>query len=338
SSEYPGYRRIWINGGAVESYNYKSPKYSYPFYKDTNVGGTTNLGGLSTPAIKSEWSTTPGSTTEDVTCTVTNYLVEKALPDAYIEFPMKYLSGGYYYKVTNGRLGEVYDVNSSTRMNQAYADEIAKNGGSKAVRVYKSASTDKTVPTGSVTVNGGATSTTNKTVTLDITASDSGGSGLMGMMVSERSDFTGAYWEPYGSTRPWTLSDGAGKKTIYVKFGDRAMPTNTRSVSTSIVYDPPPGSGPRIVSVNPGAAEPGTTLDVLIEGAETSFKQSLSRASFSGEGINVNRNTFIDSTHLTANITVDVTAPVGPRSVTVTGSGSIQALADGFIVLGPMTT
>lgn len=243
SDVYPGYQRIWINDGAVESSCYMEPDYSYPFYAGTNVGGTTNLGSLSTPAVESVWTGTPGAS-QDLKCTITNHLDARALPGAYAEFPMPYLSGGYYYRLQNGTLGDVYDNADSSpthRIFQVYTDVPAS--GSRAPRVYRSPVPDTTPPTATVEIDGGAPVTASTSVTLSIRAADDG-AGVQDMMISNRSDFTGASWEPFASTRAWNILGGdPGARTVYVKVRDRAMPSNTRKVTARTVYAPPEESG-----------------------------------------------------------------------------------------------
>ena len=235
SNEYPGYRRIWINDGQVESYNYHDPKYSYPWYAGTNIEGETNLHNLFTPAVESSYTPEPGSAT-DVTCTITNHL-EKPLPGAYAEFPMPALSNKYYYKVENGSFGHVYDTGSQ-RVCQVHTDVPA--GGAKSPRVYKSASADTKAPAGSFKINNGADTTTTREVTLNVSASDTGGSGLKDMMISDTPDFQGVGWEKYDSEREWTLAGGAaGLRQVYMKFRDMAMPANESPVvSDEIMYSP----------------------------------------------------------------------------------------------------
>lgn len=243
SMEYPGYQRVWINNGVVESKTYQDPKYSYPFYDGTNIEGNTNLGSLSVPAIESSWTGTPGNS-QDLTCTITNHLDLKGVPGAYAEFPMPFLSGGYYYRVQNGSLGDVYDNRDSSpthRVYQVYTDVAP--GSSKAPRVFKSASPDRTPPSGSLRINNGADVTTSREVTLNIDASDNG-AGVGGMMVSNRSDFAGAQWEAYSGSRPWVLSSGeAGSRKVYVKVRDMAMPSNVRNLNAGITYAPLDESG-----------------------------------------------------------------------------------------------
>ncbi len=245
STEYPGYQRVWINNGAVESCTYQDPKYSYPFYSGTNVGGETDLGSLSVPAVESTWTGTPG-VSEDLTCTITNHLAQKGIPRAYVEFPMPYLTGGYYYRVENGTVGDVHnnsDTSPTHMIFQVYTDVAA--GSSKAPRVYRSPAPDTTPPGGTFKINSGASVTTSRNVTLSVDVTDSG-SGVGEMMISNRSDFAGAQWESYASTRAWTLSGGdGGSRRVYLKVRDKAMPANVRSLNTGIIYAPvSEGGGP----------------------------------------------------------------------------------------------
>jgi hypothetical protein len=66
-----------------------------------------------------------------------------------------------------------------------------------------------------VSINGGATKTTSADVTLSLY-----GTTAVTMAISNTSDFTNATWVPYATTLPWTLSSGAGAKTIYAEFRD----------------------------------------------------------------------------------------------------------------------
>lgn len=57
---------------------------------------------------------------------------------------------------------------------------------------------------------------------------------------------TWSSWEPYASTKLWTLTDGNGTKTVYVQFQDSKG--NISSLSSSIVYTKPDNTSP-IISV-----------------------------------------------------------------------------------------
>ena len=238
--KYPGYRRIWIRDGKVVSYNYADPKWSYPFYSGTNVGGDTDLSTLHDPAISQTVEPATGES-QQVKVIVRNTLV-KPLTAAYTKLRMPDLHSGYYYRVDGGSFGEVYDVGggkNASRNYQVYTDVPA--GMEKTVSVHESAAPDTHAPTGTISINGGTRSTRSAVVTLTLRATDTGGSGLKDMMISNSPGFEGAQWANYASQEPWALAPGAaGVRTVYVKFRDTAMPPNVSAVSrASITFAPP---------------------------------------------------------------------------------------------------
>ncbi len=84
---------------------------------------------------------------------------------------------------------------------------------------------EQTAPTGSVSINSGATYATSASVTLDLSsATDPGAvaSGVDQVMVSEDSGFLGASWQSYSASLPFALSSGDELKNIYVKIKDKA--------------------------------------------------------------------------------------------------------------------
>ena len=75
---------------------------------------------------------------------------------------------------------------------------------------------DTTPPTNtSVSINAGVTATNTTSVTLTLSAIDA-----YQMQISNTSDFTGAIWETYATSKAWTLVAGEGMKTVYAKFRD----------------------------------------------------------------------------------------------------------------------
>jgi hypothetical protein len=76
---------------------------------------------------------------------------------------------------------------------------------------------DAAPPTGSVTINDGASTTSDPTVLLNLTCADA--SGCAEMKVSDDN----ANWstaEAYAATKTWVLPAGSGTKTVYVEFMD----------------------------------------------------------------------------------------------------------------------
>jgi 3',5'-cyclic AMP phosphodiesterase CpdA len=238
SDKYPGYRKIHIADGKVVSFNYKEPKWSFPWYKGTNAGGVTDLGKLTEPAVSQSASPAPGGL-EGLDLETVNWL-DVPLNGAYRKVRLPYLSGGYYYTVAGGAFAGTFanrQANPDLLVCQVLCDVGPKSV--KVVTVRKSAGPDTAAPAGTVAINGGAASATSREVTLALSASDSGGAGLQGMMISNTADFGGAVWEQYGTVTSWNLAGGGpGTRTVYVKFRDAAMPPNESAVvKANISYE-----------------------------------------------------------------------------------------------------
>jgi Subtilase family len=86
-----------------------------------------------------------------------------------------------------------------------------------------------TLPTGSVTIQGGAAAVKTGTVTLAITASD----GVKTMCVSNTASCSS--FIAFAPTKTWALATGDGTKTVYVSLKDAAG--NVTKVSDTIVRD-----------------------------------------------------------------------------------------------------
>ena len=104
------------------------------------------------------------------------------------------------------KAGNISDADTAKAGAQSYQDSI----------VY-----DAVRPTGFLLINNGVASTNNTAVTLNLSANDTGGSGLDSMRFANSGGTTSS-WEPYQDTKIWTLIGGAGTKTVYVQFRDRA--------------------------------------------------------------------------------------------------------------------
>lgn len=98
------------------------------------------------------------------------------------------------------------------------------------------------VPVGSITINGGAASTTSVEATLTLSATDN--SGTVAQMKFSNDNFTYTSPEPYATTRPWSLTPGNGTKTVYARFADAAgnwstVVNDTIALDTSADTTPP---------------------------------------------------------------------------------------------------
>ena len=107
--------------------------------------------------------------------------------------------------------------------------------------VFAEGKADTTAPTGSVTINNGASSTNSPSVTLGLSATDA--RGVTGYYVSESSTKPSASasgWTPITSITSYSanvsytiLSSGDGSKTVYVWYKDAAG--NVSSVSSDSI-------------------------------------------------------------------------------------------------------
>jgi hypothetical protein len=79
---------------------------------------------------------------------------------------------------------------------------------------------DTSTPTGSIIIDGNAANTTSMSVPLTISASD-GESGVVEMRFSN-DEVSWSSWEPYSTSKIWTLSSGVGTKTVYTQFRNGA--------------------------------------------------------------------------------------------------------------------
>jgi hypothetical protein len=84
-------------------------------------------------------------------------------------------------------------------------------------------------PEGFITINNGASSTTSRNVTLVVAASPD----TEEMLISNDPGFAGAEWEPFATSKSWTLA-GSGLQFVYAQFRDGAdnvsFPPNNASI------------------------------------------------------------------------------------------------------------
>ncbi len=113
----------------------------------------------------------------------------------------------------------------------ARARDTASNSTTSTISVI----VDNEAPAGTVVINNGAAVTNNRTVTLTLAATDALGPISQMRFSNSSTSFSGT--RTYETTTSWTLSSGAGTKTVYVQFRDLAGNWSTASSSDSIVLD-----------------------------------------------------------------------------------------------------
>lgn len=124
---------------------------------------------------------------------------------------------------------------------------------------------DKTKPTGTIAINGGAAFTNDSAVTLTLTSDDGTGSGVKEMSFSSDNS-TWSSWEAVGASKAYTLPTGDGTKTVYVHFKDKAGNISSVAISATIDLDQTDPSG--TVTINDGDAltNDGTVTLALTSG------------------------------------------------------------------------
>jgi len=137
---------------------------------------------------------------------------------------------------------------------------------------------DTTPPTGTISINSGAVYTNSASVTLNLSASDSGGVSKMqfsndGVVFSSEED--------YATSKSWTLTTGDGTKTVYVRYKDNASNWSV-SISDTIILDTTPPTG--TISINSGDESTDSTLVTLTLSA-TDAVSGVSKMQFSNDGV-----------------------------------------------------
>jgi hypothetical protein len=108
---------------------------------------------------------------------------------------------------------------------------------------------DKTAPTGSITVNSNYVDTT--TVTLTLSAADSN-SGIAQMRFSNDNNEWSS-WEPYDTSKTWTLTAGDGTKIVTVQYMDNAGLSSTYNCTTILDTTEPIANAGQNKDVSSGA-------------------------------------------------------------------------------------
>jgi hypothetical protein len=124
---------------------------------------------------------------------------------------------------------------------------------------------DSTPPEGAVSIKDGAAYTSQLTITLSLSAHDTG-AGIVGMQFTqdEASEFTSV--EEFVPSREWLLSEGDGQKTVGVRFLDGAGNASPTYVASIVLDTDPPRDWSRVDTGDPGrimvgVTDPGSGLD-----------------------------------------------------------------------------
>lgn len=123
---------------------------------------------------------------------------------------------------------------------------------------------DKTEPTGSLSINGGAASTHSASVNLTVTSDDGSGAGSIQMRFSH-DNATWSAWEASTLTKAWTLVPGDGSKTVYMQLMDAAGNMTTSIISAFIQLQHSYES----IGSDSSSSSPAETISVNVNNGKT---------------------------------------------------------------------
>ncbi|MEI6914285.1 MAG: hypothetical protein WCL39_04050 [Armatimonadota bacterium] len=144
-----------------------------------------------------------------------------------------------------------------------YVDLVFPSGGG-AQDVYARLALETKCPTGSITISNGDNYTAATAVNLTIAAS--GVSNTVAQMKLSSDGVNWSPWEPYATSKPWTLTPGDGAKSVRICFADQAG-YESPVATDSIGLDTTPPSA--TMTINSGAVGTNSlTLSVKITGSD----------------------------------------------------------------------
>jgi len=185
--------------------------------------------------------------------------------------------------------GQTFSIAAAGLRNVAYRarDLMGKTETATTTQI----NVDNAGPSGSVLINGGATFTTSKNVTLTLSASD--GAGVTLTRVRNSGEGFGA-WLAFTATKAWVLTDGGGTKTVFVQYQD-ALGNISPEYSDSIEYIPPastPIGEAKLLGPHPVAV---SLTDKRVSGVFAAKKMLYIQEANRSAGIKVNMGTLSPS-------------------------------------------
>jgi glucose/arabinose dehydrogenase len=129
-----------------------------------------------------------------------------------------------------GRSWTTTTVANGTHTLAAQARDVEGNIATSAAATV---TVDNQAPTGTVVINAGAAATNSRTVTLTLSATDAVTSVTQMRFSNNGTSFSAA--ETFAPTKTWTLSSGAGTKTVYAQFRDAAGNWSAAATDTIVL-------------------------------------------------------------------------------------------------------
>jgi hypothetical protein len=238
----------------------------------------------------------------------------------------------YYYLDAGSRtMGTTINVaapssGSVSHTIQWYSIDAAGNTqATQSVTFTVAAIVDVTPPTGSININSGATYTKTAAVTLNLSASDTGGVTQMRFSTTSASSGFGSALT-YATSYAYTLPAGDGAKTVWVQYKDTAGNWSSTSIAKSITLD---------------TVAPTTTCNAVSNQTYTGNQTFTLSPADATSGV---ASTFykLDAGSFTSGTSISVTAPASGNAVSHTiqwystdGAGNTQATQSVTFNVGP---
>lgn len=140
-------------------------------------------------------------------------------------------SGAVYEPYATSRLFNLSSGNGTKTVYIRFKD----SQGTESALFSDTIVLDNTGPTGQILINSGSAYTGGTNVSLIISAADSF-SDVSEMLLSLLSDFSGASYEAYSTSKAFVLDSSEGNQTVYVKFKD-SLNNESATYSDSITLD-----------------------------------------------------------------------------------------------------
>ena len=145
---------------------------------------------------------------------------------------------------------------------------------------------DTQPPTGSVTIAGGAASTSSAAVTLGLSATDPEPSSGVSQMRFSNDGTTFSAYQPYAATAAWSLAPGDGTRTVYAQFRDAdGHESAVVSDSITVASTPMPPAdtiGPRSLRTSPASHATGVKTSALVK---VTAAEALAQGSVTGKTV-----------------------------------------------------
>ncbi len=130
--------------------------------------------------------------------------------------------------------------------------------GNWSAAVSDTITVDTVPPTGTISINSGAAYTNSRAVTLNVSCPDA----VQMQFCNANGTWSG--WQAYAAAANWTLSEGDGDKTVYVRFKDAAGNITTETIEDEIILDT---TAPVInsVTLTPRMAAVGDAVHAVVD-------------------------------------------------------------------------